>query len=327
MTENSSPLLEVDGLTKYFPVHRGWLRSRLVGNVKAVDGISFKIGAGETFGLVGESGSGKTTASRVILGVEPPTSGKILFHGKDCSGFSRGELRDFRRAVQAVFQDPYSSLDPRMKVGEIIVEPIVCKHLYSSRNELKDKANELLMQVGLKPEHVGLYPHEFSGGMRQRIAVARSLAPNPELIVLDEPVSALDVSIRAQIMNLLKELQDRYGFGYLVIAHDLATVRHMSHRLGVLYVGKLMEQGDSEEIFTKPMHPYTKALMKAALPIHPDSGRLAVPLSGEIPSPLNPPTGCRLHPRCPQVMRVCSSEEPLLKEVAPHHHVACHLYG
>lgn len=326
MSGENPYLLEVRDLKKYFPVTSGIVLARRLGFVRAVDGVSFATKRGQTFGLVGESGSGKTTTSRMVLRVETPTGGQVRFKGQDIFQLSKRELRGFRSVVQAVFQDPYSSLDPRMRVGKTIAEPLVTDHHRHPEGEVKERVRALLTLVGLKPEHESLYPHEFSGGMRQRIAIARALAPNPELIVLDEPVSALDVSIRAQIMNLLKELQGRYGFAYLLIAHNLATVRHLSHRMGVMYVGKLVEEGGSEEIFTHPLHPYTQALIQASLPIHPDSAGPAAPLRGEVPSPLTPPPGCRLHPRCPRVMPVCSQEEPALWEVAPGHHVGCFLY-
>ena len=325
-------LVELLDLKKYYPVRTGALISRRVGFVKATDGVSFSIANGQTFGLVGESGSGKTTISRMILRVEEPTSGEVRFKGKNIFDMSEMEIREFRRAVNAVFQDPFSSLDPRMRVGDAVAEPVVANRsknfrgASTSRRGLKDMVGNLLQMVGLKPEHAGLYAHEFSGGQRQRIAIARALAADPELIVLDEPVSSLDVSIRAQIINLLRDLQERYAVAYLLIAHNLATVRHLSHRMGVLYIGKLVEVGESEEIFTHPLHPYTQALIKASLPINPGAGHKAVPLQGEIASPLSPPPGCRLNPRCAKVMPICSEEEPALLEVSAGHHVACHLF-
>ncbi|MFC1920052.1 ABC transporter ATP-binding protein [Chloroflexota bacterium] len=325
MVQGEELLLEARNIKKHFPVRRG-LGARLVGHLKAVDGVNLAIRSGQTFGLVGESGCGKTTASRVILRIEPPTSGQVFFRGREIYSLTGSEVGDYRRSVQAVFQDPTSSLDPRMRVGKSIAEPIVANRRHESRADIKSRVAELLKLVGLKPEHANLYPHEFSGGMRQRIAVARALAPDPELIVLDEPVSALDVSIRAQIMSLLKELQDSRGFAYLFIAHNLATVRYMSHQMGVMYVGKLVEEGDCEKIFKNPMHPYTKALIHASLPIRLDSQRIAIPLRGEIPSPLHPPPGCYLNPRCPEVMSICSQEEPVMREEDTNHRVSCHLY-
>jgi len=317
-------LLEARDLKKHFPVTKGLILMKQVGAIKAVDGISFTINKGETFGLVGESGCGKTTTARLILLLETITSGTILHEGKDITQLAKAELKKYRSSVQAVFQDPFSSLSPRMRVGGIIAEPIVVSGALP-REGVKERVAEVLEVVGLRSDGAELYPHEFSGGQRQRIAVARSLASNPSLIILDEPVSALDVSIRAQIMNLLHDIQQNIGVTYLLIAHDLAVVKHMSNRIGVMYLGKLVEIAESEELYSHPLHPYTQALLSAALPSHPDDQREEIILTGEVPSPLNPPPGCRFHPRCFNAKPVCSQEEPPLKEVASGHLVACHL--
>ncbi len=317
-------LMEVKDLKKHFPVTKGLVLMKQVGAVKAVDGVSFTIDKGGTFGLVGESGCGKTTTARLILLLEKITSGTVLYDGKDISQLSGAELKKYRGSVQAVFQDPYSSLSPRMRVGGIISEPIVVNDALPKR-AIKERVAELLEVVGLRVDGAELYPHEFSGGQRQRIAVARALSINPALIVLDEPVSALDVSIRSQIMNLLRDIQQEFGVTYLLIAHDLAVVRHMSNRIGVMYLGKLVETAESEELFTHPLHPYTQALLSSALPAHPDDHQEEIILPGEVPSPLNPPSGCRLHPRCHRAKPICSEEEPELKDVGGGHWVACHL--
>jgi oligopeptide/dipeptide ABC transporter ATP-binding protein len=318
-------VLEVRDLKKYFPVRRGLISSRVLGWVKAVDRISFSVRRGETFGLVGESGCGKTTTSRVILRLEPPTEGTVLVSGYDISRLAGEELRRYRASVQAVFQDPYSSLNPRKRVRSIVGEPLVVNRALP-RREVAGRVAELLDQVGLPPKSAELYPHEFSGGQRQRIAIARALALNPSLVILDEPVSALDVSIRAQIMNLLRDLQARLGLTYLLIAHDLATVRYMATSVGVMYLGRLVETAAAEELFSHPSHPYTQALLSAALPSHPDIQREEVVLPGEVPSPLHVPPGCRFHPRCPAVMPACKEVDPAEREVRAGHPVACHLY-
>ena len=325
MVNGAAPLLELEGIKKYFPVTKGLIMMRTVGHVQAVDGISFTIKQGETLGLVGESGCGKTTTSKMILRLEVPTEGRVLVEGKDIQDFKGEELRDYRTMVQAVFQDPWSSLSPRMRVKDIIAEALVVNRKVSSE-EVNDRVHEVMNQVGLHTDQAKNYPHEFSGGQRQRIAVASALVSYPKLIVLDEPVSALDVSIRAQVMNLLKDLQGEYDVGYLLIAHNLATVRYMAHQTAVMYLGQIVEYSDTEELYQNPLHPYTKALFSAALPSHPDMVREEIVLTGEVPSPINPPSGCRFHPRCPFAMDKCSEEAPVEKEVAPGHRVSCHLY-
>jgi oligopeptide transport system ATP-binding protein len=318
-------LVEARDVKKYFPVNRGLIVLKHLGDIKAVDGVSFTIGKGETFGLVGESGCGKTTTARLILLLETLTGGTILFDGKDTSELSRPELRKYRASVQAVFQDPYSSLSPRMRVGTIIAEPVIISGAIS-RNGLNDRIAEVIKMVGLRRDAMELYPHEFSGGQRQRIAIARALASNPKLIILDEPVSALDVSIRAQIMNLLYDIQQKLSVSYLLIAHNLAVVKHMSKTTGVMYMGKLVEVAESEELYRYPLHPYTQALLSAALPSHPDDHREEILLPGEVSTPFNPPPGCRLYRRCLYAKPVCSEQEPPLKEVSSGHFVACHLH-
>jgi oligopeptide/dipeptide ABC transporter ATP-binding protein len=318
-------LLEIRNLKKYFPVARG-LFGRTVGQVLAVDDISFSIGEGETFALVGESGCGKTTTTKAVLLLEKPTAGSILFRNREVSTFTKQELARFRSSVQAVFQDPYSSLNPRMRVMSIVAEPLEVNSDLN-RDEVEKRVEEVLLQVGLDGAAADLFPHEFSGGQRQRIAVARSLIVRPSLIVLDEPVSALDVSIRAQIMNLLKDLQTRLGIAYLLIAHNLATVRYMGHQMGVMYLCKIVEKGPVEDVFASSFHPYTQALFSAALPSHPDLVKDEIVLTGEIPSALNPPSGCRFHTRCDRAAPICSKEGPKLREVAVNHLVACHPYG
>jgi len=319
----SSPLLEATGLTKHFPVRRG-VFGRARGHVRAVDAVSFTIEAGRTLGLVGESGCGKTTTSKMVLLLEQPTSGIMRFEGQDLQTLDSGSLRAYRRSVQAVFQDPYSSLNPRMRVGSIIIEPLVTNESLPSA-EARKRILRLLELVGLPERSADLFPHEFSGGQRQRIAIARALSLSPKVVVLDEPVSALDVSIRAQILNLLRDLQAQLGVSYLFIAHDLAAVAHMSHTIAVMYLGKIVEVGDADVVSKAPKHPYTQALFSAALPSHPDDRREEIILAGEVPSPLNPPSGCRFHPRCPFAMARCATEEPkLLLESS--RLVACHLY-
>jgi oligopeptide/dipeptide ABC transporter ATP-binding protein len=325
-TERSADsIIRLEDCRKYFPVTKGLVIRRAIGQVKAVDGISFEIRQGETYSLVGESGCGKTTTAKMVLQVETPTEGLIRFNGKNMAEFNTADRKEYRASVQAVFQDPWSSLNPRMRVGDIILEPLLTNERLS-KAEAKENLEVLLRDVGLHSYQGDYYPHEFSGGQRQRIAIARALSLRPKIIVLDEPVSALDVSIRAQIMNLLRNLQEQYGVSYLLIAHNLATVRYMSHQVGVMYLGKMVEEAPTRELFTNPMHPYTKALISASLPSHPDLQREDIVLSGEVPSPLNPPSGCTFHPRCPFVMDQCSQDIPELRELEPGHFVSCHLY-
>ncbi len=319
-------MLEVQDLKKYFPV-RGGVAMRVIGYVKAVDGVSISIEKGETFGLVGESGSGKTTLGRTVLKLIEPTSGHIIFDGKDITHLKGKELTSLRKEMQIVFQDPYRALHPRKRVKDIVGEPLVI-HEKASESEIRERVAEMLKLVGLNVEHMDRYPHEFSGGQRQRIVIARALISRPKFIVLDEPTSALDVSVQAKILNLLNDLKERFQLTFLLISHNLAVVQYMSHRIGVMYLGKLVEVADSDELFKNLLHPYTHALM-SAIPV-PDP-KLAkkgekIALKGEIPSPLNPPTGCRFHTRCPYAKDICKKEEPPLVEVKPGHFVACHFW-
>jgi len=320
----ASPVLEVRGLKKHFPV-----RQRLLGRgatwVKAVDGVDFAIHDGETLGLIGESGCGKTTTSKLILLQEVPTAGSIAFEGRDIADLAGAELMSYRRAVQVVFQDPFSSLSPRMRVRDIIAEPLEI-HTQLARAAIGERVAQVLALVGLEADVAALFPHEFSGGQRQRIAIARALATDTRLIVLDEPVSALDVSVRAQIINQLEHLQRTLGVSYLFIGHDLATVAHISHRIAVMYLGKIVESADSDSLCARPMHPYTQALFAAALPSHPDDPPAERTIAGEVPSALRVPPGCRFHPRCPSAMEVCSRVEPILQPREGGGEVACHLY-
>ena len=318
------PLLHVDRLRKHYPVTKGILLARVVGQVKAVDDISFSIQGGETVGLVGESGCGKTTTARLILNLEQPTQGQVVLLGKPIHHLTGAALREFRSAVQAVFQDPWSSLNPRMPVGRTIAESLIVGGW--ERGRIKTRVRELLAHVGLRPEQATHYPHEFSGGQRQRIALAAALASRPKLIVLDEPISALDVSIRAQMMNLLRDIQAREHVAYLLIAHDLATVRHMADRAIVMYLGKIVECAPTKSLFDNVRHPYSKALLSAVLMARTAGQGEELVLTGEVPSALDPPGGCRFQARCPYAMPRCFSEEPVLREVLPQHAVACHLY-
>ncbi len=322
--KSSEPLLSVTGLTKHFPIRKGLLQ-RQVGAVQAVDDVSFEVRKGETLALVGESGCGKTTTGRMVTRLIEPTAGKVVFEGRDITHLGPRAMRPMRRDVQMIFQDPYSSLNPRHTVGAIVGAPFRIQRT-ATEHGTKRAVQDILELVGLNPEHYNRYPHEFSGGQRQRIGIARSLALKPKLIVADEPVSALDVSIQAQVINLLEDLQDELGLTYVVIAHDLSVVRHMSDRVGVMYLGKMVELADRVSLYTRPRHPYTTALL-SAVPI-PDTSRRAhrerIRLQGDVPSPIDPPSGCRFHTRCWKATEVCSSTEPLLVELTPGHQTACH---
>ena len=318
-------MLQGVGLKKHFSAARGLGFGRSRGVIKALDGVSVQVTEGETLGIVGESGSGKTTLAKLFLLLERPTAGSLLFDGQATDTFDRGDLGRYRRAVQAVFQDPYSSLDPRMRVEQIVAEPLP-RDNGMNRAAGRERVGEVLQLVGLRRDSGTLYPHEFSGGQRQRIAIARALVTYPKFIVLDEPVSALDVSIRAQILNLLKGLQERLGLAYVMISHDLAAARYLATRLAVMYAGQLVETGDCDAVYTEPLHPYTQALLSAALPLHPSARRQRIVLAGEVPNPMNPPAGCRFHPRCPRALPQCRTEVPVFKEIRPGHATACHLY-
>jgi oligopeptide transport system ATP-binding protein len=323
--ELNGPLLQVADLVKHFPIKSGILFDREVGRVRAVDGVSFSINAGETLGLVGESGCGKSTLCRTLLQLIEPTSGSVRFEGREIAGTSRRAMRPLRREMQMIFQDPYASLNPRKRVGQIVGDPISL-HGLASGEELKGRVQALLERVGLSAEHHNRYPHEFSGGQRQRIGIARALALQPKLIVADEPVSALDVSIQAQIINLLDDLQDEFNLTYLFVAHDLGVVRHVADRIAVMYLGKIVEVGPAQEVYSNPIHPYTLSLL-SAIPIpDPEANRARAPqvVEGDVPSPANPPAACRFHPRCPYATEVCSEIEPELIDHGRGHWAACH---
>ncbi len=323
---NGQTLLEVKDLVKYYPI-RGGLLNRTVANVRAVDHISFGIKKGETFGLVGESGCGKTTTGRTILRLIPPTSGQVLFEGKDFFRLDGGDLKKARRNMQIIFQDPFGSLDPRLPIGPIIREGLDI-HRIGSKSEREDRLHEVMKLVGLRPEYARRYPHEFSGGQRQRIGIARALILNPKFVVADEPVSALDVSIQSQVLNLLKDLQRELNLTYLLIAHNLAVVKYISDRIGVMYLGKMAEIAPGDEIYGNPLHPYTQALVAAIPQPNPTLRRKRVVLTGDIPSPVNPPPGCRFHTRCPIAkLEICAVKEPEMREYAPGHFAACHAIG
>ena len=323
---SGEPLLEVTDLVKYFPIKEGLLIDREVAQVRAVDGVSLSVNKGETLGLVGESGCGKSTLCRTMIQLLAPTSGSVRFEGREIGGLSRRQMRPLRREMQMIFQDPYASLNPRKRVGQIVGDPLKL-HGIASGGQLKRQVQELLERVGLSSEHYNRYPHEFSGGQRQRIGIARALALRPKLIVADEPVSALDVSIQAQIINLLDDLQDEFGLTYIFVAHDLGVVRHVSDRIAVMYLGKVVENAPADRLYSHPVHPYTAALL-SAVPI-PDPrenrSRHQMILEGDVPSPIDPPAACRFHTRCPRATEICSSEEPELKAHGPGGHLAaCH---
>jgi len=320
---SAAPLLEVRGLKKHYPVRKGLLQ-RTVGQVYAVDGVSFSVGHGETLGLVGESGCGKSTTGKSVIKLIEPTAGEISVEGRRIEGLTRAEMQSVRRQVQFVFQDPYSSLNPRMSAGDIVAEPLR-NFGVAAKSEMRERVAGIFAKVGLRAEQMARFPHEFSGGQRQRIGIARALALNPGLIICDEPVSALDVSVQAQVINLLMDLQAEFRLSYLFIAHDLGVVEHISHRVAVMYLGKIVEIAPKRDIFRSPQHPYTEALLSAVPVPNPAKKSKRIILKGDVPSPINPPSGCRFHTRCPYAVARCSAEEPAIREIAPGHHVACHL--
>ena len=321
---HNPPLLSVEGLKVHFPVHAGVIRRRQVGAVKAVDGVSFTVRPGETLGLVGESGCGKSTTGLAVLRMQAATDGRIIFDGSDITRFDRAAMRPFRRRMQMIYQDPFGALDPRMSVADIIAEPMIVHDIGASAADRRDRARELLAMVGLRPDMASRYVHEFSGGQRQRIGIARALALNPALIVADEPVSALDVSVQAQILNLMLDLQDRLGLTYLFVAHDLSVVKHVSDRVAVMYVGRIVELAETEALYGKPLHPYTEALLSAAPTPVPGAVSSRIVLEREIADPANPPPGCPFHPRCRYATAICKTSEPSLAEIRPGRWVSCH---
>jgi oligopeptide transport system ATP-binding protein len=325
MNSASTPVLQVDGLVKHFPVARGLIRRKVIGMVRAVEGVSFEIARGETLALVGESGCGKSTTGRLVLRLMDPTAGSVRFKGEEIANLDKQSLRRMRRHMQIIFQDPYASLNPRMTVGEILAEPMAVHDLHTPA-EREKRVKDLLDVVGLLPEHARRYPHQFSGGQRQRIGIARALAVNPDLIICDEPVSALDVSIQAQIVNLLQNLQQRFGLSYLFIAHDLAVVKHISDRVAVMYLGQLVEIATKRDLYDRPLHPYTQALLSAIPRPDPSVRKERVLLAGDVPSPFAPPSGCRFHTRCQHAQLRCKQEQPELRDAGDGHRVACHFF-
>lgn len=320
----SVPLLEVKGVKKYFPIKSG-IFSKTVGNIRAVDGVSFQVNKGETLGLVGESGCGKSTTGRLVLRLLEPTAGEVFFEGQDIYKLGSDQLNKLRRDMQIIFQDPYASLNPRLTVEDILVEPLVIHNIGDGPSRRK-RVKELLELVGLSDYHGVRYPHEFSGGQRQRIGIARAIALNPKLVVCDEPVSALDVSIQSQVLNLLLELQDRLGLTYVFIAHGLNVVKHVSDRVGVMYLGEIVEIADSDELYLQARHPYSRALLSAVPVPDPDAKLERIILTGDVPSPANPPSGCKFHTRCPECMDICKTRQPVLRPLTEKHLVACHKY-
>jgi len=319
----SAPLLQVKGLKKHFPIRGGLLR-RVVDHVHAVDGVSFDMQPGETLGLVGESGCGKSTTGRCVLRLIEPTAGQVLFEGRDLGAMTPQQLRGVTRDMQIIFQDPFASLNPRMTVAAIVGEGLVIHQLARSAREIEERVVQLLQTVGLSPDHMRRFPHEFSGGQRQRIGIARALALNPKLLVCDEAVSALDVSIQAQVINLLEDLREQFNLSYIFIAHDLSVVEHISHRVAVMYLGRIVELAPSRALYTSPRHPYTEALLSAVPIPDPTVKRPRIVLEGDVPSPIHPPSGCHFHPRCPRAQAQCKTEAPVLRELAPGHQAACH---